>query len=82
MSLNGMIGIGLSTPGSQNPWDAKSPPAVDFRHETTDNGISLVAMPQDHVTLNSISIPTDANPAPASSQSEENAGTATFRTIG
>ena len=64
MSLNGLMGIGISSPGAQNPWDANSPPAVDFRpglRVENGNGVltePTVAMPQDRVTLTSV--PADA----------------------
>jgi hypothetical protein len=65
MSLNGLMGIGLASGGTVNPWEANSAPAVDFRpglRVENGNGVLAepnVAMPQDYVTLTSV--PADAS---------------------
>ena len=57
MSLNGLMGMGLSSAGTQNPWDAQSAVAVDFRRpERREVGGMVKAgnepsMPKDYVTL-------------------------------
>jgi hypothetical protein len=59
MSLNGIMGVGLSSAGAQNPWDANSPAAVDFRRPEGIEAKGEVKtgieppVPADYVTLHS-----------------------------
>lgn len=59
MSLSGVMGIGISSAGAQNPWDANSPAAVDFHRaesvevESKAMTVSKPSEPADFVTLRS-----------------------------
>jgi hypothetical protein len=86
MSLNGLMGVGLSSPGAKNPWEAQSPPAVDFRAGLrVENGNGVLtepagALPEDRVTLTLV--PVDAgNLAVGSAPADDSANAGAFRTV-
>jgi hypothetical protein len=84
MSLNGLTGIGISSPGAQNPWDAQSPAAVDFRRpegiEVTGEvkGANEPAVPADYVTLHSGEVQVGSGAVASAAVDEVGS---TFRTV-
>ena len=84
MSLNGLMGVGISSAGAQNPWDANSPAAVDFRRS---GGVEVKgeakterepAVPADYVTLHSGEVQVGSAAAGIGAVDEVGSG---FRTV-